>query len=74
MGWRRREGDGVVDVVLAWSDDDDGYHLTILLFAQKWYTVLKDRRGDQRGVNGSQSKFLTGIWPMSQNQPDVPLY
>jgi hypothetical protein len=26
------------------------------------------------GVNGSQSKFLTGIWPMSQNQPDVPLY
>jgi hypothetical protein len=40
MGWRRREGDGVVDVVLAWSDDDDGYHLTILLFAQKWYTVL----------------------------------
>jgi hypothetical protein len=41
MGWRRREGDGVVDVVLPWSDDDDdGYHLTILLFAQKWYTVL----------------------------------
>jgi hypothetical protein len=26
------------------------------------------------GVNGSQSKFLTGIWPMSLTQPDVPLY
>jgi hypothetical protein len=26
------------------------------------------------GVNGSQSTFLTGIWPMSLNQPDVPLY
>jgi hypothetical protein len=22
------------------------------------------------GVNGSQSKFLTGTWPMSQNQPE----
>jgi hypothetical protein len=27
--------------------------------------ILKDRRGDQRGVNGSQLKFLTefGLYP-----------
>jgi hypothetical protein len=35
---------------------------------------LKDRRGDQRGVNGSQSKFLRGTWPISQNQPETPLF
>jgi hypothetical protein len=31
--------------------------------------IVKDRRGDQRGVNGSQSKFLTefGLYP--KNQP-----
>jgi hypothetical protein len=32
---------------------------------------MKDRRGDQRGVNGSQSKFLRGIWPISQNCPQI---
>jgi hypothetical protein len=26
------------------------------------------------GVNGSQSKFLNGTWPMSQNQPETPLF
>jgi hypothetical protein len=26
------------------------------------------------GVNGSQSKFLDGTWPISQNQPDAPLF
>jgi hypothetical protein len=26
------------------------------------------------GVNGSQSKFLTGTWPISQNQPETPLF
>jgi isochorismate synthase EntC len=26
------------------------------------------------GVNGSQSKFLAGTWPISQNQPDTPLF
>jgi hypothetical protein len=35
---------------------------------------LKDRRGDQRGVNESQSKFLSGTWPISQNQPETPLF
>jgi hypothetical protein len=25
-------------------------------------------------MNGSQSKFLIGTWPMSQNQPNVPLF
>jgi hypothetical protein len=25
-------------------------------------------------VNGSQSKFLAGTWPMSQNQPETPLF
>jgi hypothetical protein len=26
------------------------------------------------GVNGSQSKFLTETWPMSQNQSETPLF
>jgi hypothetical protein len=26
------------------------------------------------GVNGSQSKFLTGTWPISQNQPEPSLF
>jgi hypothetical protein len=26
------------------------------------------------GVNGSESKFLTGTWPISQNQPNDPLF
>jgi hypothetical protein len=25
-------------------------------------------------VNESQSKFLAGTWPMSQNQPNVPIF
>jgi hypothetical protein len=25
-------------------------------------------------VNGSQSKFLSGTWSISQNQPDVVLF
>jgi hypothetical protein len=39
-GWWRREGDGDVDVVLMWSDGNDGYPLAILLFSQKQYTTL----------------------------------
>jgi hypothetical protein len=35
---------------------------------------VKDRRWRPEGVNGSQSKFLNGIWPMSQNQLKIPLY
>jgi hypothetical protein len=50
---------------------------SFLLASHHWRCSLfegpeKATRGG--GVNGSQSKFLTGIWPMSQNQPDVPLY
>jgi hypothetical protein len=26
------------------------------------------------GVNGSQSKFLNGIWPITQNQPEPALF
>jgi hypothetical protein len=26
------------------------------------------------GVNGSQSKFLTGTWPISHNQLNAPLF
>jgi hypothetical protein len=29
---------------------------------------------DQSGVNESQSKFLEGTWPISQNQLKVPLF
>jgi hypothetical protein len=25
-------------------------------------------------VNGSQSKFLVGTWPISRNQPDAPIF
>jgi hypothetical protein len=32
------------------------------------------KKATRGGVNGSQSKFLTEIWPVSQNQPGVPLY
>jgi hypothetical protein len=34
--------------------------------------AMKDRRRRPGGVNGSQSKFLIGIWPISQNQPETP--
>jgi hypothetical protein len=30
--WYRCEGDGGVDVISAWRDNDDGYPLAILLF------------------------------------------
>jgi hypothetical protein len=26
------------------------------------------------GVNGRQSKFLAGTWPISRNRPDIPLF
>jgi hypothetical protein len=39
-------------------------------------TNWRTGEGDQTGrrVNGSQSKFLSGTWPISQNQPDAPLF
>jgi hypothetical protein len=37
------------------------------------YGYVKDWRRRSEGVNGSQSKFLTETWSISQNQPDVPL-
>jgi hypothetical protein len=36
--------------------------------------MWRTREGDQRGMIGSQSKFLDGMWPMSQNQSDAPLF
>jgi hypothetical protein len=31
--------------------------------------------GDQRGgMNVSQSKFINGTWPISQIEPDAPLF
>jgi hypothetical protein len=40
---------------------------------------MKDRRrrpeeGGGRGVNESQSKLLTETWPISQIEPDAPLF
>jgi hypothetical protein len=32
---------------------------------------LKDRRGDQRGGEWESIKIPHGIWPMSQNQPEL---
>jgi hypothetical protein len=32
------------------------------------------KKATRRGVNGSQSKFLAGTWPMSQNQPETLLF
>jgi hypothetical protein len=37
------------------------------------YNDWRTGDGDQRGVNGSQSKFLNEIWPISQNQPEPSL-
>jgi hypothetical protein len=37
-------------------------------------TNWRTREGDQRGVNGSQSKFLEGTWPISQIEPDASLF
>jgi hypothetical protein len=34
-GWQQHEGDSGVDVISAWSDNDDGYPLAILLFFYK---------------------------------------
>jgi hypothetical protein len=38
------------------------------------YNVWRTREGDQRGVNGSQSKFLIGTWPISWTEPNAPLF
>jgi hypothetical protein len=37
---------------------------------------VKDRKKPPGGggVNGSQSKFLAGTWPISRNQLDAPLF
>jgi hypothetical protein len=32
------------------------------------------KKATRVGVNGSQSKFLAGTWPMSQNQPETPFF
>jgi hypothetical protein len=34
-GWQQHEGDSGVNVISAWSDNDDGYPLAILLFSTK---------------------------------------
>jgi hypothetical protein len=31
----------------------------------EWFEILKDWRRRPEGVNGSQSKFLIGTWPIS---------
>jgi hypothetical protein len=37
-------------------------------------TNWRTEEGDQRGLNGSQSKFLEVTRHISQNQPDAPLF
>jgi hypothetical protein len=37
-------------------------------------TIEGPEKATRGGVNGSQSKFLTGTWPISQNQPETPLF
>jgi hypothetical protein len=32
---------------------------------------MKDQRRRSDGVNGRQSKFIAGTWPISLNQPDT---
>jgi hypothetical protein len=39
-----------------------------------WCGFEGPEKATRGGVNGSQSKFLTGIWPMSQNQPETTLF
>jgi hypothetical protein len=36
--------------------------------------IVKDRKMRPEGVNESQSKFLEGTRPISQNRPDTPLF
>jgi hypothetical protein len=36
--------------------------------------IVKDRRRQPEGVNGSQSKFFDGTWHISQIEPDAPLF
>jgi hypothetical protein len=38
------------------------------------YLIEGPKRRPEGGVNGSQSKFLSGTWPISQNQPETPLF
>jgi hypothetical protein len=59
---------GVLDELIALD------HLLAARIGDFGVKDVKDRRGDQRGVNGSQSKFLTGIWHISQNQPGTPFF
>jgi hypothetical protein len=35
---------------------------------------VKYRRRRPEGVNGSQTKFLAGIWSISQKRPDAPFF
>jgi hypothetical protein len=38
------------------------------------YPVEGSEKATRGGLNGSQSKFITGTWPTSQNQLDVPFF
>jgi hypothetical protein len=38
------------------------------------YKFERPEKAIRRGVNGSQSKFLEGTRPISQNRPDAPLF
>jgi hypothetical protein len=50
---------------ISWSADHTKIPITISEGPEK---------ATRGGVNGSQSKFLIGTWPISQNRPDAPLF
>ena len=60
-------------VCLDWPRDELAVS-TALPDWPRWRQLLKDRTGDQRGVNGSLKKFSKKTRPMSRIQPDAPLF
>jgi hypothetical protein len=62
---------------------NDKLHSTFLHVAFRSQSLLKPttlipiegpEKATRGGVNESQSKFLEGTWPISQNQPDALLF
>jgi hypothetical protein len=50
------------------------FYLNNILLAPGMVQSEGPEKATRGGVNGSQSKFLTGIWPMSQSQPESALF
>jgi hypothetical protein len=62
-----------IDVKLSWHTYMLKF-INIEILEDQYIKILKNRRRRPEGVNESQSKFLDGTRPISQNQTDIHLF